>query len=126
MLAGALVAFNPQFLFISAYFSNDPAAAAIGAAALWVVVRALEDVPRSTMRRHYVVGAVVIGLGALTKTSTLPGSRRGAVTLVAIDRRPRREVMIDIGLAAAIVLLLAGPYACGRPSTAAACSACTR
>jgi hypothetical protein len=111
LLAGALVAFNPQFLFTSAYFSNDPAAAAIGAAALWVVVRALEDAPRGAMRRHYVLGGILVGLGALTKSSTLPGLAVAAVTLIAIDRRPRREKWIDTGLAAAIVLLLAGPYA---------------
>jgi len=110
LLAGALVAFNPQFLFTSAYFSNDAAAAAIGAAGLWVVVRALEDVPRGTMRRHYLVGGVLVALGALTKTSTLPGLAAAALTLVAIDPRPRREVMIDGGLAGSLALLLAGPY----------------
>ena len=110
LLAGALLAFNPQFLFTSAYFSNDPAAAAFGAAALWVVVRALEDAQRESMRRHYIVGALVLVLGALTKTSTLPGLAAAAVTLVAIDRRPRREVWIDTGFAAALVLLVVGPY----------------
>ncbi len=111
VLAGSLVAFNPQFLFSSGYFSNDPAAAAIGAAALWIVVRGLEDAPRGLpMRRHYLVGAVAIALGAMTKTSTLPGLAAAAVTLIAIDPRPRRKVMFDTGLAAALVLLLAGPY----------------
>jgi hypothetical protein len=110
LLAGALVAFNPQFLFTSAYFSNDPAAAAIGAAALWVVVRAIEDAQRESMRRHYIVGAIVAALGALTKTSTLPGLAAAAVTLVAIDRRPRREVWIDTALAVALAVLLVGPY----------------
>jgi Dolichyl-phosphate-mannose-protein mannosyltransferase len=110
LLGGALVAFNPQFLYGSGYFSNDPAAAAIGAAALWVVVRALEDAGRAPLRRHYVVGAVVIALGVLTKSSTLPGLAAAAVTLVAIDPRPRREAMTDTGIAAALVLGLAGPY----------------
>jgi hypothetical protein len=110
LLAGALVAFDPQFLFSSAYFSNDPAAAAIGAAGLWVVVRGLEDVGRARMRRHYLVGAFVIALGVWTKSSTLPGLAAAAVTLFAIDPRERRAVWIDTGLAAALVLLLAGPY----------------
>ena len=109
LLAGSLVAFNPQFLFSSGYFSNDPAAAAVGAAALWIVVRAFEE-PLGPARRHYVAGAIVIALGALIKTSTLPGLAAAAVTLIAIDRRARREVWIDTGLAAALVLLLAGPY----------------
>ena len=110
LLGGGLLAFNPQFLYCSGYFSNDPAAAAIGAAALWVVVRALEDAGRAPLRRHYVVGAFVIALGVLTKTSTLLGLGAAAVTLVAIDPRARREVMIDTGIAAALVVVLAGPY----------------
>jgi len=110
LLAGALIAFDPQFLFCSGYFSNDPAAAAIGAAALWVVVRALEDAGSAPMRRHYLVGALVLVLGVLTKASTLPGLAVAALTLVAIDRRPRRAVWIDTGFAASLVLLLAGPY----------------
>ena len=108
LLAGALLAFNPEFLFTSAYFSNDPAAAAIGAAALWVVVRALEDANRAPMRRHYLVGGLLISFGMLTKTSALPGLAAAALTLIAIDQRARREVMIDTGIAAALVL--AGPY----------------
>ncbi len=109
LLAGSLVAFNPQFLFSSGYFSNDPAAAAIGAAGLWIVVRVFEE-PLGPARRHYVAGALLIALGALIKTSTLPGLAAGAVTLIAIDRRARREVWIDTSTAAALVLLLAGPY----------------
>ena len=110
VLASALLAFNPQFLFTSAYFSNDPAAAAIGAGALWVIVRALEDAGRAPMRRHYVVGAFVVALGVLAKSSTVPGLGAAAVTLVAFDPRPRREVMIDAAIAAALVLGLIGPY----------------
>jgi hypothetical protein len=88
LLAGSLVAFNPQFLFSSGYFSNDPAAAAIGAAALWIVARTLEE-----------------------PDGTLPGLAAAAVTLIAIDRRSRSAVAIDCAFAAACVLLLAGPYA---------------
>lgn len=109
LLAGSLVAFNPQFLFSSGYFSNDPAAAAVGAAGLWIVVRAFEE-PLGPARRYYLAGAIAIAVGALMKTSTLPGLAAAAVTLIAIDRRARREVWIDTGLAAALVLLLAGPY----------------
>ena len=110
LLAGALLAFDPQFLYASGYFSNDPAAAAIGAAALWVVVHALADAGGGPLRRHYLAGALVCALGVLTKTSTLPGLAAAAVTLVAIDPRPRRAVWIDTGLAAACVLAVAGPY----------------
>jgi hypothetical protein len=109
LLTGALVAFDPQFLFSSGYFSNDPAAAAIGAAGLWIFVRLLEE-PSGPRRRHYLEGAFLVALGALTKTSTLPALAAGAVALIALDRRPRREVAIDAALAAALALALAGPY----------------
>jgi hypothetical protein len=109
LLAGAFVAFNPQFLFSSGYFSNDPAAAAIGAAALWIIARALEE-PGGPTRGHYLAGAVLCVIGALTKTSTLPVLAASAATLYAIDWRARREAAIDVGISAALVLLLAGPY----------------
>lgn len=109
LLAGALVAFNPQFLFSSGSFSNDPAAAAVGAAALWIVVRAFED-PLGPGHRHYIAVAVAIAAGALIKTATLPGVAAAAITLIAIDRRARREVWRDAGFAAALALLVAGPY----------------
>ena len=38
LLAGALVAFNPQFLFSSGCFSNDPRPRRSARAALWIVV----------------------------------------------------------------------------------------
>ena len=109
LLASSLVAFNPQFLFSSGYFSNDPAAAAIGAAGLWIVARALEEA-EGPGRRHYIAGAVLIALGAVTKTSTLAGLAAAAVTVIAIDRRARRAVRIDAAIAAAIAMLLASPY----------------
>ncbi|HKA14308.1 MAG TPA: glycosyltransferase family 39 protein [Myxococcota bacterium] len=109
LLTSSLVAFDPQFLFSSGYFGNDPAAAAVGAAALWIIARALEE-PDGPGRRHYLAGGALIAVGALTKTSTLAGLAAAAVTLVAIDQRPRRTVSIDAAIAAAIALLLAGPY----------------
>jgi hypothetical protein len=110
LLAGSLVAFDPQFLFTSGYFSNDAAAAAIGAAALWIVVRALEE-PRGPARGHYLAGGVLIALGALTKTPRCRRSPSAAVALISIDSRERRLVAIDTALAAACVAVLAGPYA---------------
>jgi 4-amino-4-deoxy-L-arabinose transferase-like glycosyltransferase len=106
-LAGALLAFDPQFLFVSGYFTNDPAAAAAGAAALLVVVSA---VARGPARRHYVAGGAVSALGILAKTSAVPGLAVAAVTLVAIDRRAARARWLDAAVAAGVALLVAGPY----------------
>ena len=108
LLAGALLAFNPQFLFISGYFTNDPAAVAVAAATLWIVVGAIRR--GGPVTSDFVAGAVLIALGILSKTSTLPGLAVAAATLVAIDRRDPRTRLVDGVLAAGVVVLLAGPY----------------
>jgi hypothetical protein len=108
LLAGALLAFSPQFLFVSGYFSNDPAATAVGAAALFAVVDAIAR--GGPARGHYAACAVVIALGLLTKTNTVPGLAVAAVAIAWIDRRPARERARDASLAAGLVLALAGPY----------------
>ncbi len=108
MLAASLLAFNPQFLFTSATLSNHTGAAAVGAAALWVVLRALEEGGPS--RSHYLIGAIVMAFGLLTRLSTLPALAVGAVVIVMIDRRPPSDRRIDLALATGLVLLVAGPY----------------
>jgi 4-amino-4-deoxy-L-arabinose transferase-like glycosyltransferase len=108
LLAASLLAFNPQFLFVSGFFSNDTATAAIGAATLWLVLRAIEEGGPS--RNQYIGGAALIGLGCLTRVATLPGLAVAAMTIVAIDRRPQRERRVDLAVAVGIVVLLAGPF----------------
>jgi len=65
---GAVVAFVPQFLFISGVVSNDSATAAFSTSALWAIVRAANR--GMTRSRSFTIG-VLIGLAALTKTSAL-------------------------------------------------------
>ena len=67
-LTAMLVAFHPQFVFMCGVVSNDSAAAALSAAALWAVARVLRR--GLTARRATITGALV-GLAALTKTSTI-------------------------------------------------------
>ncbi len=64
----ALVAFLPQFLFISGVASNDSAAAALASASLWATARTLNRGP--SPRRALLLG-LLLGLAALTKTSCL-------------------------------------------------------
>jgi 4-amino-4-deoxy-L-arabinose transferase-like glycosyltransferase len=64
----AVVAFTPQFLFISGVVSNDSAAAALSTAALWAMARVVNR--GAAPRRGLAVG-LLIGLAVLTKTSTL-------------------------------------------------------
>lgn len=74
LLAAALVAFNPQFLFVSGLVSNDALLAALGAVALWLCLRG----QRSRVRGQgsgrtflFIVLGVVLGLALLTKQSAV-------------------------------------------------------
>ncbi|MCS6840044.1 MAG: hypothetical protein NZ699_03860 [Roseiflexus sp.] len=65
LLAAALVALNPQFVFISSLISNDALLAALGAALLWLVVSSPRSLP------HAALIGVVLGLALITKQSAL-------------------------------------------------------
>lgn len=67
-VATALVAFNPQFLFISAAVSNDAAVAAWASLALWLLVGGLGH---GFDRRRSAWTGLVIGLAILSKTSAI-------------------------------------------------------
>ncbi|MBC8160141.1 MAG: glycosyltransferase family 39 protein [Roseiflexaceae bacterium] len=67
LLAAALVAFNPQFLFIGGLVSNDALLAALGATALWLCVRG----QRSGSRGQELALGILLGLALLTKQSAL-------------------------------------------------------
>jgi 4-amino-4-deoxy-L-arabinose transferase-like glycosyltransferase len=64
----ALVAFNPQFLYLSGAVNNDVPAALWGAAVLLQCVHVVEEGPR--WRAHVVLG-VLVGLALLTKIHLL-------------------------------------------------------
>lgn len=66
--ATAVVAFNPQFLFISSAVNNDAAASAFSTLALWLLVRGLRY--GYTSRCLMILGGAV-GLAALSKVSAL-------------------------------------------------------
>ena len=68
LATAALVAFTPQFVFISSVVSNDSSAAALSTAALWAVARMMRL--GVTYRRAALTG-LFIGLASLTKTSTV-------------------------------------------------------
>jgi hypothetical protein len=82
----AIVAFTPQFLFISGVTSNDSAAAACATAALWAVARAANrgfTLPRS------LLAGLLIGLAVLTKTSNLLLLPLAAMVLLVAQHPPR-------------------------------------
>jgi hypothetical protein len=68
LMTAALVAFQPQFVFICGVINNDSAAAALATATLWATARVFRR--GLTARRAAVLG-VLAGLAALSKTSAL-------------------------------------------------------
>ncbi len=74
LLAAALVAFNPQFLFTSALVTNDALLAALSAALIWLCllpVRSSTIHSSSSMVYRSVLAGVLFGLALLTKQSAL-------------------------------------------------------
>jgi hypothetical protein len=74
LLAAALVAFNPQFLFVSALITNDALLTALSAALLWLAVRgdgrgAIGD--RSWLNWRAVALGAILGLALITKQSAI-------------------------------------------------------
>jgi hypothetical protein len=65
LLAAALVAFNPQFIFTSSLVTNDALLAALGAALLWLFVSSPRSLPRAAL-----IGTI-LGMALITKQSAL-------------------------------------------------------
>ncbi len=66
--AAGLVAFNPQFIFISSAVSNDSAVSALCTLALWLMVRLRR---RGLSTRRLVWLGLTVGLALITKASAL-------------------------------------------------------
>jgi len=66
--AAALVAFNPQFIFISSAVSNDSAVSALCTLALWLMLRLVR---RGVSTRRLVWLGLTVGLALITKASAL-------------------------------------------------------
>ncbi|MBI4671622.1 MAG: DUF2142 domain-containing protein [Chloroflexi bacterium] len=90
LLAAAIVAFNPMFLFISASVNNDSLAALLATGALFLIVRlATRDV---TNRRAFFLG-IIVGFAILTKVSNiaLVGVAIMVIAFLAWRRASRSE-----------------------------------
>jgi len=66
LLAGALVAFNPQFLFISGSVNNDNLLTMVATVSWWQLLRAIAQ---PEQRRQWAYVGVLIGVGLLTKVN---------------------------------------------------------
>ncbi|HEY4723577.1 MAG TPA: glycosyltransferase family 39 protein, partial [Anaerolineae bacterium] len=110
LMAAAVVAFTPQFVFISGAASNDPAAVAMCALSLWAVVRVMHH--GFTWRRAVALG-IGLSLAALSKASAVALAPLAIVALIAVsaDRQSaiKRRIRWAL-LVLAIVFLLAGVW----------------
>ena len=112
-LAAALVAFNPQFLFLSAAVNNDAAVIACCAAGVWLLLRIVTR-PAPATWQLIALGAI-LGLAALSKLSglALAGLAVVVLSVLAWRRRSARE-LIRQGLIVAGAALLVGGWWYGR------------
>ncbi|HEC35467.1 MAG TPA: hypothetical protein ENI39_02910, partial [Anaerolineae bacterium] len=102
----ALVAFNPQFLFISAAVNNDAAAAAFSTVALWLLVCGLRR--GYTLCRAILLG-LSVGLAALSKVSALALLPLAVAALALDGWRTRRWA--EVCRTAVMVVLVAAAVA---------------
>lgn len=103
--AAALIAFNPQFLYLSGAVANDVPAALCGAAVLWACIRLARDGPN--LRTDLTLG-ILYGLALLTKFHLLALIAVIELAYVLAVRRTRnwrafrRGNAVVLGLAAII------------------------
>jgi len=108
LLTAALVAFHPQFVFISSVVSNDSAVAALATTTLWMTARVLRR--GLTLRRALLVGALT-GLSILCKTSALlllPLVGAACLWRGWRDRRTIRDLIAPLSAYSASALLVGG------------------
>jgi hypothetical protein len=98
LLAGVLVAFNPQFLFVHGAINNDAAAGLAGALVAWSTVRAYRQPGRA--RAWLLVGAC-LGVGLLAKSTLVGLALVPGVLLVVLAVQPGGVRRAVAGAAAA-------------------------
>jgi hypothetical protein len=105
--AASVVAFNPQFLFISGALNNDNAVTALSSVALWATVT-YYDRPRSV--RWLVALGGLSGLAILTKTTGLAviALILGVVAAKAVRQRLIRMLWLDAGIVVLLAALIGG------------------
>jgi 4-amino-4-deoxy-L-arabinose transferase-like glycosyltransferase len=113
LLAAALLAFNPMFIFVNAAVNNDALAIFLAHLGLFLLVRIWREAPdpRQHWPRYAVLG-LVLGLGILTKLSVggllfLAGI---ALAWLAWRRRQWRYLFLGGGLVLIVSLLVLLPW----------------
>jgi 4-amino-4-deoxy-L-arabinose transferase-like glycosyltransferase len=104
LMAGALVAFNPQFLFISGAANNDNLLAMAATGAWWQTLRILK---RREQWRQWVYVGVWIAVAILTKLSGLViGAVLGLILLISAIQRRSLRFFIQSALAITLPVVL--------------------
>jgi len=107
--AATFVAFNPQFLYLSASVNNDALVAALCAVALVLIAQLARG---QAGRGRLLALGVIIGLALLTKWSAIPLVAAALIALGsghwAVGRRGWRDLSYDALWLLAPVLLLSG------------------
>jgi len=107
LASAALIAFNPQFLYLSGAVNNDVPAALMGAALLWVCIRMVETGPST---RLDITTGILLGLALLTKFNLLAlfVPIQVAYILTAVKRRSLRGYVRSSVTVLAIATLISG------------------
>lgn len=113
LLAAALTAFNPMFLFVSAAVNNDGLAILLGTLGLYMLVKLWRDEPDPIRRWYrYASLGLILGLGILTKLSLSGLLPLTALALALLTWRRRKwEYFILGGLIVLLTsLIFAAPW----------------
>lgn len=109
LLAAALVAFNPQFVFMSSVINNDVPAACLAGLTMWWLFRGLQQ-PSHGIRWSLVLGGLW-GLAILTKLNNVVLAVPIGLGLLVMNwplRRLWRRGLINALLVAVLVALMVG------------------
>lgn len=116
LVAAALVALNPQFVFMSAVVNNDNLVIALCSVAVWMLVKLIFDLQRSTGSREqiawYVALGFVWGMAVLAKLTGLTLGLVIGLTLFYLARRERSWQPLVMGglFTGGTMLLVCGWY----------------
>jgi len=104
--AATLVAFLPQFLFISSAVSNDNLATLLTVATLWQLARMMR---RGTTNTRVAILGLLIGAALLTKLNTIALAGLASIVTVyaASEKREWRTAIARLVMLAAIVAAVA-------------------
>ena len=105
--ASGFVAFNPMFLFVSASVNNDNLATTLATLALWRIIRLLKG---DTSWTHLGLLGLLIGFGALSKSSTLGMFALVGLALLIIALRERswRPLIEGSAIVLGVAVLVSG------------------